>query len=180
MTHAFELRPGTDNMCLRCDEHLSKHPDKHDYIAKKQMDDIIAKGHQVMCIFPTEESIAEGGASHYFFYTVGRTVKERPELLLTGPLDNRVAGWVLNEAARMDDTEPFTPGMEIPANVLLNQYPVRIVEANPEAAEMNQALDLFGDDVTALQIIWPDMEGRFPGEPDFAFEDDEPVFGVAP
>lgn len=165
--HPFELKPETDHLCLTCDRHISVHPDKYDYLSKKTMDDIIAHGHQVRWVF---------GEGPDFGYTIGRSVKDRPELLITGPLDPRVGQWVLNEAAAMDEKEPLYAGQEIPANELLNEHPVRIVEVKDlEAAEMFGVTEHFSD-ATALQIIWPDMEGRFPGDEGFAFADAQPVF----
>lgn len=141
---------------------------------KRLMDNIIKNGHQVNFIFPRP-----GDEGHQFWYSVGRSMKDRPELLITGPIQPEVGHWIINEAAKMDDTEPLQPGQEIPADTLLGGYPVRIVAVDPREAEMYDAIRCFGEDITALQIVWPDMDGRFPGEEGFLFDEHQPVFEVA-
>ncbi|QIK66540.1 DUF4262 domain-containing protein [Nocardioides sp. HDW12B] len=59
---------------------------------------------------------------------------------------------------------------------LFRGFPARIIRADPEDAQMNMALRFFGDEVTALQVLWPDPEGRFPGEPGFTLT--QPTFPV--
>lgn len=143
--------------------------------AKKTMEQIIEYGHQVRFIFPDPDS----DEPYQFWYTVGRSLKERPELLLTGPLPPKVGQFILNEAAALDDQSPLVPGQEVAADTLLANYPCRIIAVGDMAeAEMFGALEL-DSDATALQIVWPDMKGRFPGERGYEYpKSAQPLFGV--
>lgn len=171
ITHPFELTPNTDYECQTCGQHVSAHPDKMDFLAKHTMETIIQKGHQVMVIFGNDP-VAEPG----FFYTVGRTVKDRPELLLTGSLPAEVGSYILNRVADLDDESPISAGQEL--DEVLDGYPVRVVQVRDlKEAAMYRVVDNFGtDDTTALQILWPDAEGRFPGEQGYIYGDAQPVY----
>lgn len=162
------------DQCQRpgCGEHVSAHFDKHDAIAKRTMETIIKHGHEVRFIFPNSSN------GYRFWYSVGRSLNYLPEFLLTGPLAPGVGHWIINEAAKLYDKEPFGAGDELPSGTLLEGYPVRIVKVdNPERAEMFGATDHFSD-VTALQIVWPDMNGYFPGESGYEYDDKvQPIFG---
>lgn len=148
-------------------------------VEKDMMDRIIKHGHQVTIVFPTKESIADGSMDYAFAYTIGRTMKDRPELLVTGSLPPEALGMILNETARVDDERPISAGDSV--DEVLDGYPVRIVRVtDPKTAGMTMALHYMGDDIDALQVLWPDSAGRFPGEPGFVYGDDaEPVFGAA-
>lgn len=171
ISHPFELKPETDNLCTHCEGHLSVHPDKMEYLAKKQMDDIIRVGHEVIGVFSAEP----GGPN--FAYSMGRTVRERPELLVTGKLPLEQLQMIINTAAAWDAEHPLEPG-DLPPETMMG-CAMRIVEVpDLEAAEMNGVLANFGTlEPRALQVIWPDAQGYFPGDPDFAYGDDaQPVF----
>lgn len=125
-------------------------------------------GHQVVGVFPTE---GDDGAP--FAYTVGRTLSGRPELLITGPLRPDIACAILNYAAEVDDGTPLEPGDR---DDILVGYTARIVEVDPWASQMFQAVRLFGEEVRALQLVWPDPGGRFPWDEGWAYERDaQPV-----
>lgn len=170
ITHPFALEPESDHLCSECGEHLSVHPDKMEFLAKRQMDVIIEHGHQIMNIFGDEDPD--------FSYTVGRTVKDRPELVITGDLHPDQRATILNEVAAWDDEHPLEPGLIQPDGF---GVALKIVAVDPSEAEMNIAVANFGDDVVALQVIWPDDQSRFPGDPGYAYGDAfQPVFGALP
>lgn len=130
---------------------------------RETMQMITRFGHQVISVFPTtpEEGVP-------FSYTVGRTGKGRPELLITGPLDPRIMGHLLNDAAYLDDNEPLQPGSVLDG--LLRGYPVQVVKADPYLGEMFQAFRFYDtDDIDALQLVWPDQGGHFPGDPGYDY-----------
>lgn len=130
------------------------------------MDTILEHGHQVVVVRDPDDIDSP------FAYTVGRAVKDRPELLLTGP----VPPTILNDLAKYDDGQPLSGGDVLLADTILTGYPVRIEVADPMAASMFQAIRLFGDDVTALQMLWPDPQGLFPGEDGYAYAADVQPF----
>lgn len=148
-------------------------PERRAEVAAAMEDRILSQGHQVMCIFPVDDD--EG---HYFWYTVGRSLMGQPELLLTGPLPNNVAGHIVNEAVRMVDEEGFDlkDGAEFPPNTLLNGFSMRVIECDPRAGEMFAALDMGGDTMRAFQLIWPDDAGHFPDDPAFDTRFNQPLF----
>lgn len=157
-------------------------PDSYESTLHAQRERLIAEhGHMVMFIFPTQESIRLG-AGHQFWYSVGRARVNKPDFLITGPLGQKVGLWMVNRAADLYDDGVLGLG-EMPAGTMLEDFPVRVIEADPRSGEMNGALGdavEHGKQVTAWQIVWPDKEGRFPGDPDFAdgaYE--QPLFPVS-
>jgi hypothetical protein len=130
-------------------------------ITRDSLETIIEYGHQVVAVFDDGRQ-PDGFVP--FAYTVGRTAKGRPELLIAGPLPMQHMGVILNDLATYDDENPLTTGIDLPPSTILSGMPVRIIAADPVAAEMNQALNLFGDEVTALQVLWPDKRGLLPGD----------------
>ena len=165
--HPFELKPDTDNECVECGEHISVHPDKLDFLAKQTMETIAKSGHQVRLIFGSDEQPS-------FAYSIGRTVKDRPELFVIGQLDPNTLGYIVNRVAELDDETPLSAGMDL--DQVLEGFKVRLVEVRDlEAAQMFGVTTHFSD-ATALQVLWPDMEGNFPGEPGYHTEYEQPVF----
>lgn len=168
ITHPFDLEPETDYRCSECGGHVSAHPDKLEFLAKHQMDTIIRKGHQIMSIFGDEPEAN-------FSYTVGRTVKDRPELLCTADMHPDQRGSLLNALAEWDDENPLVPGrLEGPF-----LCPILIVKIDPDEGKMFAATSSFGDDVVAYQVVFPDEEDRFPHEPGYDFVS-QPVYGELP
>lgn len=92
-------------------------------------------------------------------YTVGRTLRNRPEFLVVGPFPLELASEILTRACALDDATPIELG-DIRDGILLS-HNCKAIEADPKAALMNGALAEFGE-ITALQLLWPDDEGRFP------------------
>jgi hypothetical protein len=112
-----------------------------------------------------------------FFYTIGLTEQELPELLLIGgfaPEDGAaVLNW-LGEAMR-ERGRPFNDGEIMDWG---GRLPVKVVDAGDEARNeyVIQAGEFYQtDQVRVMQVLIPDTEGRFPGEPGCA----EP-FGSVP
>jgi hypothetical protein len=142
-----------------------------DPIDQATFDKILQYGHQVTYVGTGEESPP-------FAYTVGRAMKDRPELLIVG-LAQRVAQQLLNDLADRDDAEPLEVGPEgLEIRDLIAGYPAILLPADPVAAEMNLALRFFGSEkVSALQVVWPDREGRFPWAEGYEYDPDvQPTF----
>jgi hypothetical protein len=165
--HPFKLKPETDYECAECGQHVSVHPDKLDFLAKQSMESIIEHGHQVRVIFASEERPD-------FAYSIGRTLKERPELFVIGPMDPNMLGYIVNRVAELDDESPLSAGMEL--DTVLDGFKVRLSPVRDlEEAQMFGVTTHFSD-ATALQILWPDIEGNFPGEPGYDADYVQPVF----
>lgn len=107
------------------------------------------------------------GGQPPFAYTIGLTEYGHPELLLTG-LDPRRAQPLLNDLARpvKDTGRRYEPGERVPE--IIKGYDVLVHgPIDPRQAQMNQALNLYGG-IDALQVLWPDKNGIFPGQSGFS------------
>ena len=91
-----------------------------------------------------------------FFYTVGLTAASRSELCLSA-LSPPLSARVLNAAAKIHLGAELKHGDETRD---LASVPLRVISA-PEL-EMNVARALYGPQVQAVQLVWPDEEGNWP------------------
>jgi hypothetical protein len=98
-----------------------------------------------------------------FMYTAGLwRLADHPELIITG-LPNEPAKWVLDRAvALVREGKHLVAGTTVAG--LIGDYPAAIRDVDPSRlSELAEAADLYrGVIYTALQIVWPDREGRFP------------------
>lgn len=164
---------GLARFTCTCGKHVSEHPDKYDFFESDRFRTILEYGHQVMYIFPTDEE-----PGHVFGYTVGRSLWGKPEILMTGPLPMEVMHRLINDAADLQDEGKLEPGTT--NDELIQGFGAKIIAVtDPAEAQMFQALYEFPDQkVTAVQILWPDPHGRFPGEPGCEYGPDvQPMFG---
>lgn len=129
-------------------------------------------GVMIQAVFPTEETIAEDGDPFGFAYTVGLSRHELPEFIVAA-LPQQVAHSLLNDLARRArDGEQFAPG-QILHDVVMD-YPIRLDTVGPlNLDRLGTAWRLYPS-VTALQVTWTDMGGRWPEDPGFT------VPGAAP
>lgn len=127
---------------------------------------IAEHGWMVQGVFPTKYDTEAP-----FAYTVGLTVAGLPELVISGlPAD--LAQQLLNSAAKASLGTRLHPG-QILDNIA--SVPFRIVEA-PTAA-VNMARHLYpGREVRALQLVWPDKDGNYPGDENWTLSDAQPVY----
>jgi len=95
-----------------------------------------------------------------FGYTVGRTLRKRPELLISGPFPPAITGEILNEAVRVDDAEPIEAGRIV--TITTPGGPIGWFPLEIGAEPLITARATFGPKVEALQLVWPDDEGNFP------------------
>lgn len=165
------------DMCGDSDEYTSPpgtEARRREFIGKMEQK-ILAHGHQVMFIFPTAEST---GAQ--FWYSVGRAMIGKPDLLVTGLLPQEVGQHIINEACRMIDEEGIVlgEGYEFAPDTLISNYPMRVVEADPVESEMTMAR-MVGGDITAYQLLWPDNEGKYPDEQGYDEKFTQPIYAKA-
>lgn len=110
------------------------------------------------------QGVSGGGNS--FCYTVGLSESNLPELFLDGMPPQQGQAILNAVATRLRAGETITPG-EPPLHLV--GYPVTFRLRGPvdsAAAEANTARRLYGD-IILWQILWPDREGRFPGDPGY-------------
>lgn len=101
-----------------------------------------------------------------YSYTIGRTLKGRPELLISG-LPSDISAEYLANAVALDDVVPF--GWGEPRRYVFGEQMAFPVEIDPWSAQMFTAIASFGQ-ITALQLLWPDDAGAFPGDPDYVHD----------
>lgn len=121
---------------------------------------IMKHGWVVQGVFGTTPD--ESGRIMSFSYTVGLTETKLPELFLDTISANQATP-ILNEMARrMRDGMPIAPGDTVDLDY---SVPFRIRgPIDPAAAATNMARNLYGDQITVLQVLWPDPAGLFPGD----------------
>lgn len=134
-------------------------------------------GHAVMGVFESDE-----GEPPYA-YTVGLSLKDEHgyELVVSG-LSQDTMGAILNDLARYlkslytsTGTRP-TEGMLVD-RILARGYRVRLHAADPDGP-FDFAERLTQTRAPMWQVVWPDKEHRFPGEPGYALGDAQQDFGV--
>lgn len=89
-----------------------------------------------------------------YAYTSGRTMRGRPELIMTGVDGERLAS-LLNDVALFDDMLGIEPDTVIP----VAGTNVKIVESDP--FNLHAALLSFGK-LVAYQVMLPDAAGEYP------------------
>ena len=129
-------------------------------IWRKEIDkNIRLHGRFVFSVFAAEDIYADWP----FSYSVGNTLKGLPELLVLGLIDN----WTINVLSELmiDRGGPFTDS-EIVS--LGGPRPVKLYHAADEVKDLYtiQAGQYFGArPYSVMQVIVPDREGRFAGDP---------------
>ena len=143
---------------------------------QKVLDDIMRVGWSDIGVFPTKE---ETGLP--FNYTVGLTLLEHPELIIMG-MENAQAHGVLRAACQR-----IKVGAQFKANTYSDQVLqglrvafLEVKDMYDEAFPMNMVGHLGMPNPTALQIIWPDREDRFPWHEDFDEEFRDRQFLLGP
>ncbi|WP_445167784.1 DUF4262 domain-containing protein [Mycolicibacterium sp. Dal123E01] len=93
-------------------------------------------------------------------YTVGLHQRGLPEMLMTG-LTADVSCRVLNSIAHMivDDGVELAPAMHIDFE---DRFLIEVVQVEHPDVHMRFAVELFGPNFPALQLVWADNMGRFP------------------
>ena len=109
-------------------------------------------------------------------YTVGLTEHGKPELAVTG-LSMRRAGALLDGvAAHVLHAAPPEPGEQVR---LLDGPLIEIVRITEPAAHLLRAVDLYGPQIRALQVVHADNRGHWPWDRGYrGVQGGQPVLGV--
>lgn len=99
-----------------------------------------------------------------YSYTVGLTEYDRPELLITGLAKERAAKVLIAVADTVLDAAALTVGARIQ---LPGKRPGEVVRIAEPSVHLPVSADLFGDRVTALQLVYADIRGRWPWDKNF-------------
>jgi len=152
-------------MCWECDHPESSHQDYLDH-----MQGLIDRfGWAVV-------GVEDDQVHPPWAYTLGLTLRGRPELAVTGlPLPR--ATWLLNTVASyMLDTAIPRPGDE----VLVEGCPlIEVVRVTEPTAHLVTAVELYGPEIRALQLVYADDPGHWPWDAGFrGHHGGQPVLGV--
>jgi hypothetical protein len=119
-------------------------------------------GHAVQQVAPDDEG------SPGWSYTIGLHAAALPELIIIGGLSLQAQGRTLNRLAeRMRAGETLQVG-ERDATVL-EDFDVTYLEVSDTTTEDFAVALRLQTDFQALQVVWPDMENRFPWESGYSF-----------
>lgn len=116
----------------------------------------------VQGVFPDPE---EGLTT--FSYTSGLSMfDDHPELVVTG-IHPQTSCTLLNSLGELvREGRRLVAGDQV--EQILANYPVRLVEADPEREDYPMSMARrFYPECTALQMLWPDKQGAFPDSPDY-------------
>ncbi len=149
------IRPRTDRWT---DQEVAEYQARIGEVIKKY-------GWMVQGVFPT------GPADLGFAYTIGLTEAGLPELIISGTYDNQAKN-LLNSAARQHASNEFAHGDTVDG---IANVPFRAIDA-PEAP-INIAHQRYGSRVRAVQLVWPDANGRWPGSVFAPPSDDQDLDG---
>lgn len=154
-------------------------PERMEELRRRTEQRVLQYGHEVVGVYPGPDD-----DPRYFYYTVGRSASRRPELLLTGALPPNAAMIILNDIAAQDRAGKIdlVALADLGQPVEIENFDARLkfIWADPEDAEMFQAINYGGPGgIRAIQVLWPDPQGRFPDNPDFDYTDTQTLHPLA-
>ncbi|MGK5677609.1 DUF4262 domain-containing protein [Actinoplanes sp. URMC 104] len=116
-----------------------------------------------------------GSTAPAYGYTVGLTALQLPELLISG-LPDALTAQLLNEAARLHVMDPYTAG-----GIARGCASVELRVVDAPHAPITAARQLYPNATpTCLQLLWPDNQGSYPGDPGWHELALQPLFNQAP
>lgn len=123
------------------------------YVAKIRA--VIARhGHAIQAVIGHNPGLA---------YTVGMTAQGLPELVIAGQPVNTAALALRQAVAAHTGAAHLIPGHRLSING--DDYEVRPVDALTVATFLPVIKAVYGMFASALQLVWADPSGRFPGQP---------------
>lgn len=127
------------------------------------------------------QGVGAGEDSPGFHYTVGLTLERHPEIITFG-LPYQMGGTILNSVADLLRSGKRIEHGSIRRDVIQN-FPVEFVRVDEEQSRdhLTMAHRLLSGGVTpvvALQMVWPDAQGRFPWDEGFDYGDAIPLLGT--
>jgi hypothetical protein len=137
-------------MCWMCDHPGSTRADYLDF-----MRDMIA------CYGWGVQGVERAGPHPPWAYTVGLTLVGDPELVITGMSVRRAARMLNEQAAHMlhASAPPLGEPVELACGTI-----GQMVEVTEPTAHLDVAVELFGSQIQALQVVHADDRGRWPWE----------------
>ena len=102
-----------------------------------------------------------------FLYTIGLTTTfDRPELIVFGLPPQAAHGLISVVIEQLREGASFVPGTVYDE---ITDLPLAFIEVPKDefSGRLNFASAIYGDEIKALQLVWPDGAGRFPWDVDF-------------
>lgn len=96
-----------------------------------------------------------------YTYTVGLTAMGFEELVVVGLLPSQAHEVLTGGVRLLQDGVGLHAGRIVQG--LLEGLPIKTTDCSNE--HLNVARSVYGVEVMAVQLVWPDAAGRFPGEP---------------
>ncbi|MGK3206656.1 DUF4262 domain-containing protein [Amycolatopsis sp. MEPSY49] len=150
-------------MCFAC-----QNPDRSGYL--QQLRDGVAKRGWMV------QGVESDGSYPPWAYTIGLSGYDLPELVVTGLPVESAARLLNDSAARVLDSSPPAAGERVP---LPDGTLLEVVALAEPSGHLVFAADLYGPEIRALQLVYPDACGRWPWSPDFRDgRGGQPVLGV--
>lgn len=127
-------------------------------IFQKIKRDIEKDGWSTIGVMPTAE---DPGTP--FCYSVGFREHDAPEVIVLGLPPDFGHAIIHTLYDRVNDGGFIHDGMRL--NDVIEDYDVILRAVPPDGAPLNVAKGYYNvDEIDALQVVWPDPQGRFPGE----------------
>jgi len=150
--------------------------DEFDAADRKVLADIERTGWSDIGVFPTKEN-----QGNPFNYTVGLTKINHAELITMGMVNDQAHHLLRSVVYLIQHGWTFKPNV-YSGDVLEGSFDVAFVEVLDMYSKdypMNMVSHLEMPDPTALQVIWPDRNNRFPWHPNFQeeFKDRQVLLG---
>jgi hypothetical protein len=109
-------------------------------------------------------------------YTVGLTAYDKPELVATGMSSPRSTLLLNDVASHVLHADALQPGERIP---LIHGPLLEIVEVSEPTVYLRTAVEIFGPEIRALQLVHADDRGHWPWEGgSYCGRLGQPVLGV--
>lgn len=99
-----------------------------------------------------------------YSYTVGLTEFDLPELVITGLAKDHAANVLMAVAERVLDAEVPAAGTR---TRLPGRRPGEVVRVAEPSVHLDVAAGLFGERLTAVQLVYADVRGRWPWDKNF-------------
>jgi len=105
------------------------------------------------------------GGGESFVYTTGLTGGFHPELVVAGLPPDTAHGLIAAAVKVIKSGVPLTAGRDYAE--IATGFPIRFREVDQDACRhpLSVTTRFYGRRVPALQLVWPDPDGLFPGDP---------------
>jgi hypothetical protein len=105
------------------------------------------------------------GVGGGFLYTTGLAGRGHPELVIAGLPPDTAHGLVASAFDLIKSGTMLAPGKDYEG--IAAGFPVRFKAVDQDSClhPLSVTTRFYGGRVPALQLLWPDPQGRFPGEP---------------